>query len=101
MQRGRRFLWAVLDVGLDLLWIMGWVQPDSTLRRGRRVVVVYIIGVLLLMAFIAGLIPFWLLEKKATVEGWIAVTVGGTLSALLMIVAIAGFIQMAVLCWRG
>jgi hypothetical protein len=101
MQWCHRIRSAILGVFLDLLWVLGWVQPDRAVRRGWRAAVVYALGVAAVVAAAVGLIPFRLLKAKADVEGWVAAAVIGTIGALLVLLAVAAFVQMIVLVGLG
>jgi hypothetical protein len=97
----RGFLRAVGGVVLDLLWVLGFVQPDRAVRRGWRARVVYLLGLLLVIAFAAGWLPLVILRVRANVAGWLAVVVIGALGVFFTLLALAGFAQMAYLLWVG
>src|SRR5262245_60368206 len=79
---------------------------NATPQRGadrRLTAAVSILQVLILVAALAGF--FWLvvplLAAREWAGCWLAIAVFGTLGAFLAIVALAGFVQTAVLLLRG
>jgi hypothetical protein len=99
MRRWCRLLLAILAVPLLLLL-------NATPQRGadrRLAAAVSILRVLLFLAAVSGF--FWLVEPllkaQDQVGRWLAIAVFGTLGTFFAVLALAGFVQMAVLLLRG
>lgn len=99
MQTWRRAFWKAL--ALPVLVILD-IEPGRGADR-RLAAAFWIVRALIFLAFIAGL--FWLVEPFLAladrVEVFLALVVFGILGTLFELVALDGFLQVAVLLWRG
>jgi hypothetical protein len=100
MRSWHRFLWAILDLSLIIFLD---ATPGPGANRRLAVVVAWTLRALFFIAFVAGF--FWLVEPLLRVRErvglWLALVVFGILGAFLELVALAVFLRVAVLLWRG